>query len=85
MKKAFVIIVVLLVGVVFTSTGFAQDKVNLPTATPPSTGAPEKVTTPEKAAPEKKVKKTKKAKSKKAKSKKTKKQAPDAAPEAPTK
>ncbi len=72
MKKALVIIVALLVGVVFASAGFAQDKVNLPTATPSPAAAPEKVTAPKKAAPEKKVKKTKKTKSKK-----TKKQAPD--------
>ena len=72
MKKTLVIIIALLISVVFASAGFAQDKVNLPTATPPPAGAPEKVTTPKKAAPEKKAKKTKKTTSKKAK-----KQAPD--------
>ncbi len=80
MKKTFVIIVALLVGVVFVSAGFAQDKINLPSATPPPVASPEKVTAPEKAAPEKKAKKTKKSKSKK-----TKKKAPKAAPEASTK
>jgi len=78
MKKAFVIIFALLIGVVFVSTGFAQEKAT--PAVPPPAAAPEKVTVPEKAAPEKKVKKTKKAKSKK-----TKKKAPKAAPEASTK
>ncbi|OQB77350.1 MAG: hypothetical protein BWX92_01004 [Deltaproteobacteria bacterium ADurb.Bin135] len=76
MKKALVIIVALLVGVVFASAGFAQDKVNLPTAIPPSAGAPEKVGAPDKATPEKKVKKTTKTKSKKTKKKASDKQFP---------
>ena len=62
MKKTLVIIIALLISVVFASAGFAQDKINLPTATPPPAGAPEKVTAPKKATPEKKAKKTKKNK-----------------------
>lgn len=74
MKKAFVIVIALLISVVFASAGFAQEK-----AAPPPAAAPEKVAAPEKAPTEKKVKKTKKSKKPK-KSKKVKEKAPEAVP-----
>jgi len=74
MKKALVIIIALLIGVVFVSTGIAQEKTT--PIVPPAATASEKVAAPEKTAPEKKVKKTKKKKSKK-----TKKKAPKVTPE----
>jgi cytochrome bd-type quinol oxidase subunit 1 len=76
MKKAFVIVIALLISVVFASAGFAQEK-----AAPPVPAAPEKVAAPEKAPTEKKVKKSKKSKKPK-KSKKSKKAPAEKAPEA---